>query len=197
MADSPEDSNNLSKTLLARLNHPVIGLFIGSWIVWNWEVIYWLLCGIKDPGQTISIVSTQYLRSDRWHDLVTVPLLATVAYVLLGPFLIELNTLYKDLLKTAREFLQAMINKLRPVPRIDLERVQKEVSALQHENRILENCYNYSAKKTILGPDRSELDMRQVLTSYFNFGKQQQDDRKKLTELEAELQIEKKKNALK
>lgn len=193
MSDEEAQTNDLGKALMARLNHPVIGLFIGSWVVWNWEVIYWLLCGIKDPQNTFSILTTQYLIPTRLHDLVVVPLLATLVYVIFGPFLIELNMLYKDLLKTIREFFSARIAKLEPVPKYQVDTLKTQLDHLQQEKRVLEDFYMYSSTKKIKGFRNEEVDVRQLISTNLQQNKKAQEDQQKIVELEAALLMEKNK----
>ena len=72
---------------LDRLNHPIFGTFIGSWVVWNWEIFYYLGCGVKTPAETISYVNSTYLYRGNIWGLTKWPLLATLIYLYGGPIL--------------------------------------------------------------------------------------------------------------
>jgi hypothetical protein len=116
MGDDPKDA---AEGFWARLNHPVIGVFITSAIAWNWEIIYIMFRGLPMPQATIDYINKKYLTSGNLYNLVIVPFFLTALFLGFGPWLHELYNRYK-------EWAKVKTTKLAPVFKFKLDELQSK-----------------------------------------------------------------------
>jgi len=82
--------------LWARINHPVIGVFLTSSLLWNWEVIYYIFRGLETPQATICFVHLNYLNWNNWFNLLLIPTVITFIFLAAAPWLKETYDRYKE-----------------------------------------------------------------------------------------------------
>jgi hypothetical protein len=119
--------------LLSRINHPILGAFIATWVVVNWKPIYILIRGLGDPPQTIEYVTNNYLTNQIWNMLL-LPLIYTALFVIFGPLL-------KDYYGVLKKWSFAFANKWEPVKKTqyksDIEDKKSEIENLNFNNASL------------------------------------------------------------
>jgi hypothetical protein len=79
-----------------RFNHPIFGAFAASWLVWNWEIVYLLIRGLPSASDTIKEINERYLTREHLPHLLWIPLSVAIVFLLLGPILKDLYSLYKS-----------------------------------------------------------------------------------------------------
>jgi hypothetical protein len=92
MSDPMQDA---SEGFLSRINHPVIGAFITSAIIWNWEIVYYLIRGFETTQLTVIFVNSNFINWSNWKNLILYPGIITVGFLLLAPALYEAYSVYK------------------------------------------------------------------------------------------------------
>jgi hypothetical protein len=104
--------------LLGKLKHPVILPFVTSWLVYNWEVPYTLICGVKDPAITVDTIE-RYLMLTRLSivPLLIIPMITTYAYLMLGPILANWVIHYRIKKEIERATDEARLRCQEPIPR--------------------------------------------------------------------------------
>ncbi|GEM_PF-5015935 len=110
-----DDTKSSAEGFWARLNHPVIGVFITSVIIWNWEIFYFLIRGLDKTQDTVEFVKQQYLKWGNWPNLFLWPLVITVAYLLSAPHLHEAYLNYK-------EWCREWAKKFKPITNLKYEK---------------------------------------------------------------------------
>ena len=80
-----EFRNSIRSILYERVNSPLFGTLIVSWVVWNWKIIYLTIFISEDKieGTRIDYILTNYANL---NNIVWFPLLSTVALILIIPF---------------------------------------------------------------------------------------------------------------
>jgi hypothetical protein len=91
-----DDVQGAAEGFWARINHPVIGVFITSAIGWNWEIFYYIIRGLETPQETIDLIHKQYLNPGNWVNLLFIPLLITISFLSCAPWLHEVYARYKE-----------------------------------------------------------------------------------------------------
>jgi hypothetical protein len=118
----------------ARINHPVIGVFITSSIIWNWEITYYLIRGVGGSVQTVDFIEHEYLCPNNWVNLLFWPGLITLGFLGIAPMLYEGYSNYKLWWKGKAKKLEPILNYeyLRTKSRyeFDLESKKEEINSL-------------------------------------------------------------------
>ncbi len=104
--EDPKDGLN-ADGLLSRINHPILGAFIATWIVVNWKPIYMLIRGFGDPSQTIDFVIKTYFTNQVWN-VIYWPSIYTALFLVFGPLL-------KDFYGVLKKWSFAFANKWEPI----------------------------------------------------------------------------------
>jgi hypothetical protein len=102
--------NDAAEGFWARINHPVIGVFITSSIIWNWEITYYLIRGVGGSTQTVDFIEHEYLCGANWVNLLFWPGLITAGFLVLAPVLYESYSNYKLLCKGILKKLEPVFN---------------------------------------------------------------------------------------
>ncbi|HVZ79923.1 MAG TPA: hypothetical protein VHE12_03880 [bacterium] len=149
MGNPVEDAAKNGEGLLSRINHPIFGAFLGSWFIWNWKIVYLLICGFKSPQETITNVTQEYLVNDywgnislRWGSVVVYPALSTLGILILGPILHDGYILFK-------KWVNAWINKVEPIPKSQYVRMEYEKIQAINERVVIQGAYNLVRKKEV------------------------------------------------
>ena len=90
-----DDLQKAGEGFWARINHPVIGVFITSSVFWNWEILYYLFRGLGTTQETVTFVNSQFLRPENWKNLVLIPAGLTFGFLIVAPALQETYSNYK------------------------------------------------------------------------------------------------------
>ncbi len=123
---------------LGRINHPVIGAFITSVLVWNWEILYYMFRGLSTAQATVNLLHREYLTLDNWFNLFFVPLLITILFLGVAPWLHELYDSWK-------EWTHSNMEKFSPKPKYEFDNFKKQydldLKTLKGEKEVKEREY--------------------------------------------------------
>jgi hypothetical protein len=90
-----EPLKDVSEGFWARINHPVIGVFVTSSILWNWEIIYYIFRGNGTTKDTVDFVYKSFLNWNNLGNLIIFPVAITLLYLISAPALHEGYFIYK------------------------------------------------------------------------------------------------------
>lgn len=86
-----------------RIKNPFISAFITSWIIFNWQPIFLMIFSTKNIEEKIKIISNDY---DNIEHLLIYPLISTIFYVLILPYVNLLFEIILEFSKSKRNNIQ-------------------------------------------------------------------------------------------
>lgn len=139
-----------------RLKNPFLGAFITSWIAFNWQPIFIILFSNKTIEDKITFVNQNFI--DPYH-LLYFPLISTVIYIIILPYINLVTELLIELSKTKRNKLSINSQKLAinnkkelAIEEIKLEESKTEFRERNSHNQMIESLQNSmkDLEKTLL-----------------------------------------------
>lgn len=147
-----EIAQSLRSVAQERVSSPVWGTFILSWLLWNWDIVLFLLVhDSKDAHVMINFIQD----AEVWHTLVG-PFFSALLYILL----------YDKLLRPIQDHVhehkyQLKIDKLKHEEK--LQEAKKELSKIEAENKAFEETKRIELEEL---RDRSELNQEKKLVEF-------------------------------
>ena len=97
-----------------RFNNPLGGAFLFSWLIFNWESVFYFFFSDEKTAQKIEYLKGIYQIVDdangelitNYNSLLWFPLIASIAYLLCAPFISNLSTGIWSYLNTTLESLR-------------------------------------------------------------------------------------------
>jgi len=162
--DSAEDSipKSFIQAVKDRLSHPVAGIFIIAWIVFNWRMLFFLAFSTSPAEARIPAAAqyTDWFLGGLW------PLLTTIAYLALSPWLQVLVARWNGWVseeQSSREYMDSLaqmrrrtelerrsLYSLQPAIKdqeeakvqleLDIKRLNEQRVSLQHQVKMLEEA---------------------------------------------------------
>jgi hypothetical protein len=135
-----------SEGFWARINHPVIGVFITSVVIWNWEIFFYIIRGLDTPQNTVAFVNKNFLNQGNFGNLIIVPAVLTALYLVSAPALHEAYSVYKI-------WWNGVATKQKPLFKFQYEKVYED-----YKKQIIEKENIIKNEKKICLNDKTKLE---------------------------------------
>jgi hypothetical protein len=176
---SDEDKGKFEfSNLFKKLDHPFLGAFATSWLLYNWDVVYLLILGREDFHATIQEIWTKYvsLSNDR---MFLHPLYFTLAYLILGPFI-------GDFFKLFPTWSSMLIGKLKPVPQFKLDNLKASHIQMEDERNSFREAFGLTENS-----NNSQQNFQRLSSQNTNCQRQLEALRQELAKLKADYLLSK------
>jgi hypothetical protein len=149
MTDDPtqEVKNLATDTIKSRLNHPIIGTLIFSFLIWNWDKILILVLNVKSDPSAIEQFKDTLCKNFGLGYLIP------IAMTILIPFFIEpwLNSrLQIRLAESQRKTKNRIEQEENETNSIAFEKIKKELEKLNFDYKNLMNSYKENIKLILI-----------------------------------------------
>lgn len=116
-----------------RAKSPLFGTFVLAWLIFNWQLVYFLLFADLDTMQKIRHIDRNY--SDIWFNL-NYPLLTTLGYIIFYPLISNLaNIVWIAMDKLGRFISNYVLEKKVPLSREDSARLYQQMRSREEGYR--------------------------------------------------------------
>jgi flagellar biosynthesis GTPase FlhF len=126
-----------------RIKNPFISAFITSWIIFNWQPIFLMIFSSKNIEEKIKLISTDY---NNIEHLLFYPLISTIFYVLILPYINLLFEIILEFSKSKRNNIQMNSQRLiisnkqiLAIEEIKFEEAKTEYRERNSHNKMIED----------------------------------------------------------
>ncbi|MEI5637579.1 MULTISPECIES: hypothetical protein [unclassified Pseudoalteromonas] len=116
-----------------RAKSPLVGTFVLAWLIFNWQLVYFLLFADLDTTHKIRHIDIKY--ADIWFNLIY-PLLTTTGYIVFYPLISNLaNIAWISMDKLGRFISNYILEKRVPLSREESARLYQQMRAREESYR--------------------------------------------------------------
>jgi|GEM_PF-6327838 len=130
-----DDMEKAAEGFWGRMNHPVFGAFIASWLACNWESIYLLIRGLATAKETIVEINSTYFILSRIWQLLFIPCVVTFFYLFFGPYFKKWVSVHRTKVEAREKFEESKARMEFPITKSEYGLLMLKNNELQDQMR--------------------------------------------------------------
>ena len=171
--------NSIKSSFNERINSPLIGSFIISWCIINWDILLFLFAPKKNLDELTTVIMK--VKQEEAITLYIIPILLSITYVLIGPWI----TLW--------------VNKFREIP-IQKSRIDKIISETAYQNEriglieaqarsdVAKNNILLDTRNKEIDAEKRELEIKGIKEDFDNKFEELRKEKKELEKIRSDIE---------